>query len=174
MTRGLKHLAMAAMLVWSGNAFAASGVVSAKNPQSIVDALKGMGSEATLNKEDSGEPWIQAKVDGWNMDVFFYGCDDKKLNCDSVQFGTLFTPDPAISESKAMEFVKGYRFAALYLNDKKEVSMSWDLLLLDGIPLSHFEASVRKFSSVMTSLSDFLYPKEDEEEEATAAPAKAK
>jgi len=62
----------------------ASEIVSAENPEAILNIAKGFGS-ATLKKDSAGDPFIVGRIDGTKYGIVFYGCNNGK-ECDEIQF----------------------------------------------------------------------------------------
>jgi hypothetical protein len=62
----------------------ADTLVSAAEPQAILDIAKGFGS-AELATDDDGDPMIAGRMAGTRYAVFFYGCQDGTA-CQNIQF----------------------------------------------------------------------------------------
>jgi hypothetical protein len=62
----------------------ADNIISAENPDAILNIAKGYGS-ATLEKDSSNDPFITGRIDGTRYGIFFYGCSDGK-ECDDILF----------------------------------------------------------------------------------------
>lgn len=62
----------------------ADNIISAENPDAILNIAKGYGS-ATLEKDSSNDPFITGRIDGTKYIILFYGCSNGK-ECDEIQF----------------------------------------------------------------------------------------
>lgn len=71
--------AAAAMFASAGSALAAD--VTARDPQTVLDALSELGYRGALEKMDDGRDSIAVKVSGLNTFIDFYDCDDKLADC---------------------------------------------------------------------------------------------
>jgi hypothetical protein len=79
----------------------------AQNPSDVRDRisaalvakeLKAMGYTAKINHDESGDPRVKTRVDGFNWDIFFYNCDPGALEerrCESIQFYSGYTVSDA-------------------------------------------------------------------------------
>ncbi len=55
----------------------------------IASELRAMGYTARVDKDESGDPRVNTKVDGFEWQVYFYDCgtgEPEQRNCDSFQF----------------------------------------------------------------------------------------
>jgi hypothetical protein len=60
----------------------------------VVAELKALGFPATIDKDDSGDPRVTTKVDGYQWQVYFYSCGAgpaETRGCDSYQFYSGYT-----------------------------------------------------------------------------------
>ncbi|MCW8919154.1 MAG: YbjN domain-containing protein [Gammaproteobacteria bacterium] len=64
----------------------ANDIISAENPDAILDIAKGFGS-AILKKDSSGDPFITGRIDGTQYGIIFSGCSDGK-ECDDILFAS--------------------------------------------------------------------------------------
>ena len=62
----------------------ASEIISAENPDEILNLAKGYGS-AKLIKDSDDDPFILGRINGNKYGIAFYGCSDGK-SCDDIQF----------------------------------------------------------------------------------------
>lgn len=75
----------------------------------IVTELKALGYSADVDKDESGDPRINTKVDGYAWSIYFYECDDagalQDRQCGSYQFYSGYTPSKgdAAADHQQME-----------------------------------------------------------------------
>lgn len=111
---------------------AAAQMVRAQDPQSVLAAMKAGGySDATLGKDDLGDPKISAEIDGTNFIVFFYNCTDHKA-CATVQFHAGYDLDKKISLERINEWNRSQRFGRAHLDKEGDPIIQMDLDLDDG------------------------------------------
>src|SRR5690348_17135654 len=70
----------------NSNSNAATGDVTATNPQSVLDALSAAGYVGKLDKMDSGRTSIAVKISGLNTFIDFYDCADDLTDCYTLLF----------------------------------------------------------------------------------------
>jgi hypothetical protein len=111
--------------------------VSAKNPNKILEIAKGYG-DASLGKDNDGDPIITGKIDGIKYGIYFYGCTKNK-DCDSIQFRTGWTVQsdkPTLLKINAWN--KGKRFGKAYLDSDGDPTIEINLLL-SAVPVEYLE-----------------------------------
>lgn len=62
-----------------------TGLVCASAPATVVKALHDAGYKAKLTVDKVGDPMIETSAAGYDFEVMFYGCEEKR-QCDSLQF----------------------------------------------------------------------------------------
>lgn len=158
MTRWMVAAAVAAL--FSGNAQAQS--VTAGNPDGMLAAIKSAGYEATLTTDQVGDPMIETKVNGWNVSVLFYGCDETtRQGCDSVQLSTGFDRKTPIDPVRALEISRKLRFFAVQIDEEGDPYLRWDILTADGIPQSVFMSALRRYGETLDDAAEIIF--EDEQ-----------
>lgn len=157
-----KWLVAAALAVsCSGAAQAQSQTVSAANPKGLLNAITSAGYEATLSTDKVGDPMIETELNGYNVTVLFYGCDEKThRNCDSVQFSTGFDRKTPMDPMKALDIAREWRFLAVSLDDEGDPFLRWDILTGAGIPQSVFMSAFRRYGETIESAAETIF--EDE------------
>jgi len=153
----IKWLVAAALAVtFAGTAQAQT--VSASNPKGMLNAITAAGYEAELTTDKVGDPMIETKLNGYNVIVLFYGCDEKShKNCDSVQFSTGFDRDTPMDPVKALNIAREWRFLAVSLDDEGDPYLRWDVLTAGGIPQSVFMAAFRRYGETIESAADMIF-----------------
>ncbi len=148
----MKRLLAASALVLAAplGAQAGEAMVTAKNPQGIVDTLKAAGYDAELTADGAGDPLVVTELSGWSTRIYFYGCDETSHDgCDAVQFSAGFDRKEPWTAEKAMALARTYRFSSTYLDDEGDPYIEWDVITGDGIPAPVFLASVLGFSDAI-------------------------
>jgi hypothetical protein len=84
----------------------------------IVTELKALGYSADVDKDESGDPRVSTKVDGYAWSIYFYECDDasslQDRQCGSYQFYSGYTPSKATPLQAINKWNKEERFAKAY------------------------------------------------------------
>ncbi len=135
---------------------AAAQMVEARDPQSIMEALKAAGYPAELKKDGSGDPMIVTASEKRKMGILFYGCTNN-ANCSyiSFYFGISFDPgDKKMSAEQVANWNKQRRFGRLILDDDGSVVLRQEVnLAKGGMSRALFIDTVEWFSAAITTVA---------------------
>ena len=174
MPRSLFAAAALAVFAMAPAAQAQQQTVSAKNPQGIVDLLDIAGYKPELQKDDYGDPLIYLELDGWKVDMVFYGCgEDTNADCDSIQLSTGFDTENGLTQDAAMSISEKFRFASVSLDEENDVYVRWDIIMGEGIPSKVFLQALRYYTDTLDSASQIIFPEDAAEAAAEAVEAAA-
>lgn len=134
--------------------------VSAQDPGSVAAALKGAGHEVTLGVDDTGDPVVDAVMQGYKIRVLFLDCNEgTHTDCGSVQFFSMFDAEGAgFTAEDAVLFARRYRYAAVSTNANGDPRLRWDIETGAGIPAEVFVASAARFLGTVQAMAAQLYP----------------
>lgn len=121
-------LAMAAAML---PVSAQAQLVSAKKPETLVQALQAAGYSAKLEKDPTGDPMIKSAVNGHPFRIVFYGCKANE-NCATVTFAAGFDKKSATGLDSINEWNRKNRFGRAYLDDEGDPLLGMDVDLDDG------------------------------------------
>ena len=160
-----KLLSVAAAVALSSSAAvqaqSVGDTVSASDPDSIMAALKIVGHEPTLTKDDYGDPLIRLELAGMATRILFYDCNNQTNDqCESIQFSTGFDRKDEWNAAEAIQISSKYRFAAVSLDNENDPFISWDIVTGSGIPTSVFLQSVRRFENTISDTADIVFAAE--------------
>jgi hypothetical protein len=138
-------------------AVCAKDMVCASSPDTVVSALQAAGYRAKLTRNDkTKEPQIASAANGYNFDVYFYGCKDGE-NCSSLSFWISFTKDPTNSADLANEWNRQKRFSAMsYDPTDGSVAISYDVTTVGGINQDNFADVIDWWASIMGQARKFF------------------
>ena len=153
-----RAIAVSAALTATAPAFAAD--VSAAQPESLAEALKGAGYEVVQGIDDTGDPVLDLVMQGLKARLLFLDCDpgghDK---CGSVQLFAAFDADgPGLSAVDAVLFARRYRYASVTVNANGDPILRWDIETGAGIPATVFQTSAARFLGTMQAMGAMLFP----------------
>lgn len=135
---------------------ASAQMVEARNPSSLVDALKAGGYPAELKKDGSGDPMIVTSSENRRMGVVFYGCTNN-VNCTYVSFyfGVTFdADDKKMSAQQIADWNKSRRFGRLSMDDDGSISLKHEVDLdKGGMSRALFIDSFEWFSAAVTTVA---------------------
>ena len=140
---------------------AMAATVSAKNPESLVEALKTAGYEVVAGVDDTGDPVLDLVMKGYKARLLFLDCDEASHDkCGSVQFFSAFDADGAgMSLDDANLFARRYRYAAVSVTANGDPRLRWDSETGDGIPGEVFVTSAARFTTTVRAMAAMLFPK---------------
>ena len=89
MIMGLAIMAGMTAIISTATATYATEIISAENPEAILNIAKGFGS-AKLEKDPGGDPLITGRIEGKVYIIVFDGCENGK-KCDDIHFGAAWS-----------------------------------------------------------------------------------
>lgn len=136
--------------------------VSAMDPEGLQAGMKLAGYKAELTTDQVGDPLIKTEINGWNVSILFYGCDEEShKNCDSVQFSTGFDRKTAMDPTRALEIAGKWRFLSVSLDDEGDPYLRWDIFTAEGIPQPVFMTAFRRYGESLDDAAEIIL--EDEQ-----------
>jgi Putative bacterial sensory transduction regulator len=114
----------------------AQDLVTADNPEKILEIARGFGS-AEMETDSDGSPRIRARMDGTLYTVFFYGCEDGK-DCTTIQFW-MFTDAPPNALVVVNDWNRDRRFGKAYIDKDGDVVIEMDVNLLGGVSAKNLD-----------------------------------
>ncbi|MBO9581263.1 MAG: YbjN domain-containing protein [Sphingobium sp.] len=134
----------------------AKDMVCASAPETVVKALQDAGYKALLSKsETTGNPMIESSANGYNYNIFFYECEERK-SCASLLFGISFTAEDSNTPQLANEWNKKMRFMQMAVDDDKVLHVNYDITTKGGLNQKNFADVVDWWSSMLAELRKFF------------------
>lgn len=132
-----------------------AGTVCATDPASIVTAMQEEGYKAKLEKDGMDDPKIASKANGYDFEVYFYGCKNHK-GCKEIQFSAGFAPASDQTAEYANKWNAEKRFIKASVNEKKEMDLQWDLTTVGGINKANFADVLDWWVTMLGEFSNFV------------------
>ena len=124
-------------------------MVSAKNPDTLVQALQQAGYASKLGTDKVGDPMITSGVSGTTFQIYFYNCTDHK-DCATVTFHSGYDLTTAVPLERINEWNRGKRFGRAYLDKENDPILEMDVDLDDGgLSSSLFIDNLQFWTSVL-------------------------
>lgn len=133
-----------------------TAMLTAAEPERLVEVLRGMGTTATLMKDEEGNPKIEAGLGGWRTNIWFYDCEGGR-NCLGIQFQLGIRTDRKLSLEQVNAFNARHRFQGLYLNDARDPILFYDMTMVKpGVSAAVFRDTVSVFEVQVGALETLL------------------
>ena len=142
----------AAGLIFAAPVIAKDYTAGGVTGEEIAADLKAMGHKATVTKDSTGDPKVDAsfaigeegKKTDINYQIYFFGCN-KGPRCTSIQYHVAFDGDI----KKVPEWNKGYRFARAYSTDATTIHLEYDVDVEKGANTAAIQNSAERWKAIM-------------------------
>jgi hypothetical protein len=133
-----------------------SAMLTAAEPERLVQVLNGMGTTATLGRDSNGDPKIEVGLGGWQTNIWFYDCEGGR-NCLGIQFQVGIATTRKLTLEQVNAFNAGRRFQGLYLNDARDPIIFYDLTMVKpGVSAAVFRDTVAVFEIQVRELEKLV------------------
>ncbi|MGE0180202.1 MAG: YbjN domain-containing protein [Sphingomonas sp.] len=141
-------LAAAAALAWATPVTAQ--IITATNPNSIVQALQAGGYRAQLGRDSNGDPKIDTAAGGTNFIVYFFDCTNGR-DCRAVQLHSSYEMDTVPALSRLNEWNRDHRYGRAFISGNNFPTMEMDINLDAGGGMSRalFLDNVELFTTLL-------------------------
>ena len=134
----------------------ASGEISARDPQSVMDALKTLGYPGKLEKMDSGRTSIAVQVSGLKTYIDFYDCADDLTDCYTLLFNVSLDLKKGTTLDKANEWNSKQITGRVWLDDNKDPTLDYSFSTFNGVSEDTFDQNVKLWDKKIGDLKDFF------------------
>jgi hypothetical protein len=135
---------------------AADGLVTARDPQSIVDALSSAGYPGKIEKMDSGRTSIAVKISGLNTYIDFYDCADDLTDCYTLLFSVALDLKDGTTLDKANKWNSDQITGRVWLDDGKDPTLDYTVSTFDGFTPAVFEQNIKLWDKKIGDFKDFF------------------
>lgn len=153
--------AAGALMLWAGAAQAqdrnacGAGMVCASDPASVARAMQKAGFAVKQTKDEGGDPAIASEAEGFQFDVFFYGCE-KNRNCDSLRFQVVFQAGPENTAALANKLNTSQRFIQASVRKDGTLALVHDVGTIGGLNQRNFADVLDWWKSELGEAGDFF------------------
>lgn len=156
-TKTFKLALMATAGICAGTVAGAQRIV-AHDGTAIANFFIEEGANVELREDSYGDPLVEVEQYGIDYDVFFYGCDDNGVKCQSIQFYTGYATNGAIRNAKINDWNSNNRFTKAYIDtDDGGAVLRMDIFLgKSGMNDDDFAKAVSLWSRGQREFEEFI------------------
>ncbi|MBR9764364.1 MAG: YbjN domain-containing protein [Rhodobacteraceae bacterium] len=138
-----------------GGVTATAGLVSAADPEGMVQVLQDLGYRASLEADGVGDPMIRSASSGTGFNIYFYGCVDN-AGCDSIMFSSGFDLAEGMELATINDWNQDSVVAGAYLDDEGDPYLQSYILTRSGIPTEVFEYALGEWEYALGDFLEFI------------------
>lgn len=127
-------------------------MVTATNPQSVLDALSAAGYVGKFAPMDNGRQSISLKISGLNTFIDFYDCADDYTDCYTLLFNVSLDFKDGSTEQQANDWNSQQITGRVWLDKNNDPTLDFSLSTFGGISQDVFEQNVKLWD---TKIGDF-------------------
>ena len=135
------------VMVLFASAVNATDIISAENPDAILNIAKGFGS-ARLTKDSGGVPLISGRIDGTKYAIYFFGCDSNGKKCDDIQFGTAWAGTKVLIKT-INEWNRTKRYGVAYLDKDGDPNLDMPVNIDYGVTAENLESTFNFWTIIL-------------------------
>ena len=130
--------------------------VTARNPQTVLDALKNLGYPGKFDKMESGRTSIAVQISGLKTYIDFYDCADDLTDCYTLLFNVSLDLKKGTTLDKANEWNSKQITGRVWLDDNKDPTLDFAFSTFNGVSTDTFEQNVKLWDKKIGDLKDFF------------------
>lgn len=132
------------------------GLVSAREPQTVLNALSNLGYPGKMEKMNSGRASIAVTISGLKTYIDFYDCDDDLGDCYTLLFNVSLDLKKGTTLDKANEWNSKQITGRVWLDDNLDPTLDFAFSTFNGVPVDNFEQNVKLWDKKIGDLKDFF------------------
>ena len=150
-----KSLLAAIALVLTPLGASAQALVDASDVDVLAALIQDEGYRAVVGTDGIGDPMITSSANGYEFDVFFYGCTEGS-NCRDIQFSVVFDMEDGMSLTRTQDFNLEKRWAKVYLDDESDPRLEMDVNLYGGVSATNFKDTLDWWVIAMNEFIEYI------------------
>ena len=133
----------------------AQTIVSAENPDALIEIIRELGFQAKLETDDVGDPVILSSSGGVDFRIYFYECKNNR-RCKSLHFSVGYDVADGVSLDAVQQWNADKRFASAYLDNESDPFLQMDINTDGGVTQQNFENSFHLWQSLKGEFEQFI------------------
>ena len=150
-----KSLLAAVALIIAPIGANAQALVDASDVDILAALVQDEGYRAVTGTDGVGDPMITSSANGYEFDMFFYGCTDGE-NCRDIQFSISFDMEDGMSLTRAQDFNLEKRWVKVYLDDESDPRLEMDANLYGGVSATNFKDTLDWWVIMMNDFIEYI------------------
>lgn len=150
-----KSLIAAAVLAITPLTAGAQALVDSTDVDIIASLIQDEGYRAVVSTDGVGDPMITSSANGYDFDVFFYGCTDG-ATCRDIQFSVSFDLEDGMSLTRAQDFNLEKRWAKVYLDEESDPRLEMDYNMYGGVSATNFNDTLDWWVIIMNEFIEYI------------------
>ena len=150
-----KSFIIAAFLALAPFAVSAQALVDASDVDIIAGLIQDEGYRAVVGSDGVGDPMITSSANGYDFEVYFYGCTDG-TNCRDIQFSINLDVEDGMSLTRAQDFNLEKRWAKVYLDEESDPFLEMDYNMYGGVSVTNFNDTLDWWVIIMSEFLEYI------------------
>jgi hypothetical protein len=143
-------VALIALLAGSGAQ--AADMYSSITGADMAQIMKEVGYDATLGKDNEGDPMITGRIESYNYTLCFYRCNKQQNpeSCLDLQFHSSFTNDTNVNYAALNAYNRDNRFGQAFFAQNGEIGLDMSATIEGGVTRQHVKEVIDWWKVTLT------------------------
>ena len=138
----------------------------------LAKILQDEGYRAKLGTDDDGDPMVETRMGGLNVQVYTYDCVAD--GCGSVQFSAGLDLPEGSTYRIANDYNLGFRYARMFLDEEMDPYLQMDIEVLHTDPAAHLASHIAVWEELLDEFTRVTgFHDQGEDDNGKAAPVEA-
>jgi hypothetical protein len=133
-----------------------AGLVTAEDPQTVLDELSNLGYPGKLGKLDNGRPTISVRIAGFNTYIDFYDCTDDMTDCYTLLFSATADMKNGTTLEMANKWNSDKITGRVWLNDDKDPTIDLTLSTYSGVSTEVFDQNLKLWADDIDEFKSYF------------------
>lgn len=133
-----------------------AGMITAENPQTVLDELSSLGYPGKLGKLDNGRPTISLRIAGFSTYIDFYDCSDDMTDC----YTLLFSATADMKDGTTLELANKWNSdkitGRVWLDDDKDPTIDLSLTTYSGVSTEVFDQTLKLWADDIDEFKSYF------------------
>lgn len=119
----------------------------------MMQILSEVGFDATLGKDNEGDPMIEGRIEGFKYTLFFYRCKKQEdpEPCMDLQFHSSFANDTKANYAAVNAYNRDNRFGQAFFQENGEIGLDMSATLQGGVSRQHIKEVIDWWKVTLTN-----------------------